>query len=230
MSQSEEEPALPEYPGHTAAFGHVMRMSGLQQAQNVVKAREFDLTNLMKVRNDELVLLQRIGSDHHTPADLEVSRRMVDAEMARRNIVATVGSIRAIEELQGSIGILRKATLDASERTTDAIRSLETSVDLTTGEVSSLERTVDRLHKTTQAAGASTTAAITQLDASIADLHKTTEAGSVATTGAIMQLNTGIAELRTSTETWSRWLTRLTIGIFGLTAMLVVATLAPVWR
>jgi len=205
MSPSNAEPALPEYPDHTAAFGHLMRGSGLQQAQNVVKATELDISFLMKVRDDELVLLHRIGTDHHTLPDLDISRRTVDVEVARRNIAASVRSSQAIGLLQLSTQELRKATVEASDRTRDAIKDLESSVDMTTSEVSDLERTVDRLHKTTQDASVATTSAISKLDASI-------------------------AELRTSTETWSRWLTRLTIGIFGLTAVLVVVTLTPVWR
>jgi hypothetical protein len=205
MSPSNEEPALPEYPSHSAAFGHLMRLSGLQQAQNVVKATEIDVSLLMKVRDDELVLLHRVGTDHRSSPDLDVSRRAVDVEVARRNIVATVQSSRSIGLLEMSIQEMRRATVDASNRTRDAINELENSVHLTTSEVSDLGRTVEQLHMTTQAA-------------------------SLATTEAISKLDSSIAELRTSTETWSRWLTRLTIGIFGLTAMLVVATLAPVWH
>jgi hypothetical protein len=230
MSQSDEEPALPEYPGHSAAFGHLMRLSGLQQAQNVVKATEFDISLLMKVRDEELVLLHRIGTDHHSSPDLDVSRRTVDVEVARRNIAASIQGSRAIGLLQISIQELRKATVDASNRTRDAIKDLENSVDLTTGEVSDLERTVTQLHMTTQAASVATTEAIRKLDESIAELHKTTHAASLATTGAILKLDTSIAELRTSTDKWSRWLTRLTIGLLGFTALLFVVALAPVWR
>jgi hypothetical protein len=182
-----------------------MRLSGLPQAQNVVKATELDISLLMKVRDDELVLLHRIGIDHHSSPDLEVSRRTIDVEVARRNIAASIQSSRAIGLLQASIQELRKATLETSERTRDAIKDLENSVDLTTSEVSDLQRTVEQLHGTTQAASLATTEAISKLDASI-------------------------TELRASTETWSRWLTRLTIGIFGLTTILVVVTLAPIWR
>ncbi len=123
----------------------------------------------------------------------------------RRNVVATLQSSRAIGLLEMSVQELRRATVDASNRTRDAIKDLKNSVDLTTNEVRDLERTVEQLHTTTQAASLATTEAISKLDASIADL-------------------------RSSTETWSGWLTRLTIGIFGLTAVLVVATLAPVWH
>jgi hypothetical protein len=37
-------------------------------------------------------------------------------------------------------------------------------------------------------------------------------------------------ELKAATDAWSRWLTRLTIAIVGLTAVLVVVGLAPIWR
>jgi hypothetical protein len=206
MSPSNSEPALPEYPDHTAAFGHLMRLSRLPQAQNLVKATELDISLLMKVRDDELVLLHRIGIDHHSSPDLEVSRRTIDVEVARRNIAASIQSSRAIGLLQVSIQELRKATVEASDRTRDAIKDLENSVDLTTSEVSDLQRTVEQ------------------------QLHRTTQAASLATTEAISKLDASIAELRASTETWSRWLTRLTIGIFGLTTILVIVTLAPVWR
>jgi hypothetical protein len=83
-----DDPPLPKYPGHSAAFGEIVEQSGLQHPGNVVRAVEPDIANLMKVRDAELVLLHRIGIDHHSSPDLDVSRRTIDVEIARRSIEA----------------------------------------------------------------------------------------------------------------------------------------------
>jgi len=72
--------------------------------------------------------------------------------------------------------------------------------------------------------------AIRRLRENVEALTTVTERSSAATVAALGQLQHSLDDLRASTETWSRWLTRLTIGIFGLTAVLVLVTLAPVWR
>ncbi len=61
----------------------------------------------MKVRDDELVLLHRFGTDHRSSPDLDVSRRAVDIEVARRNIVATVQSSRATQPGRSKFAALR---------------------------------------------------------------------------------------------------------------------------
>lgn len=211
-----DDPPLPEYPTHSAAFGHLMRMAALPQAQNVVKARESEITNLMRVRDDELVLLHRIGIDHYSLPDLEVSRRTIDVEIARRNIAATLESIKALGELRTTIQALQEATTEAADRTTSAVSDLQTEVSLMSMDIKSLDSTIGELHTTTQAAAKASTQAITRLDGSIKVLQ--------------VELDRSLTRLRASGDRWSRWLTRLTIAVVGLTALLVVVALAPVWR
>lgn len=126
-----------------------------------------------------------------------------DLEMARRNTAAIGRSIESLANLRSSIEDLLQATNHATMRTNGAIESLESSVDSTTDEIGSLRTSVELLHKTTRAMGAASTEAIGQLEASI-------------------------KELRAATDTWSTWLTRLTIGLFGLTLLLVALTVAQV--
>ena len=190
-----EEPALPDYPGHTAAFGRIMHGSGLDQGsiQGRVRVMRIDVRDLMKVTDEELIILNRLPIR-------EVES--VDLEMARRTVTRTT---EALALLGTSLDNLRKVTDEAATRTTDAIGSLESSVDLTTGEVRDLSLTVERLHDTTEAAGITTRAAMTQLDASIQGL-------------------------RISGDRWSRRLTLLTIGLFALTVGLLAVAVGQLWR
>src|SRR5437660_7728706 len=56
-----DEPELPEYPGHSAAFGRIMR-SQSGEMQNPVRALEPQVRDVMAVRNDELVLMARLSA------------------------------------------------------------------------------------------------------------------------------------------------------------------------
>lgn len=175
--------------------------------EGTVRSLELEVTDLMNVREDELVLLSRFGGVTNMP---------VEAEIARRNIVATLQSVKALGALQATIQALQKATTEAADRTTSAVSDLETEVGVMSMDIKSLDSTAADLHTTTQAAAKATTQAITRLDGSIKVLQ--------------VEVAKGLTQLRTSGDRWSRWLTRLTIAVVGLTALLVIVTLAPVWR
>jgi hypothetical protein len=132
-----DDPPLPEYPTHSAAFGHLMRLSALSQAQNIVKARELDLSFLGRVRDDELPLLFNIGIDHHSSPGLDISRRTVAVEGHRRNLAATNASIEAIARLRVSVEALTGATQRSSTATVAALGQLQQSID-------DLRRSADR--------------------------------------------------------------------------------------
>lgn len=61
-----------------------------------VRVLELEVSDLMNVRDDKLVLLSRFGGVTNMP---------VDAEIARRNIAATEKSTEAIRDLQTSLDI-----------------------------------------------------------------------------------------------------------------------------
>jgi hypothetical protein len=69
-------------------------------------------------------------------------------------------------------------------------------------------------------------AAIGRLRDSVEALATVTEGSSAVTVAALGHLQHSLDDLRASTNTWSRWLTRLTIAVMGLTALLVVLALA----
>jgi len=69
-------------------------------------------------------------------------------------------------------------------------------------------------------------AAIGRLRDSVETLATVTERSSEATVAALGHLQQSLDDLRVSTNTWSRWLTRLTIAVMGLTAILVVLAFA----
>jgi uncharacterized protein YoxC len=149
-----EEPSPPDYPGHTAAFGRIMHGPAINQgtAQGTVRIVQIDVGDLMKVTDDELLILARL------PIAATVG---VDLEMARRTLTRTTAAIARLGE---SMETLRTATDQAGTKTAAAVGQLEASIDA----------------------------------------------------------------LRESTDMWSTWLTRLTIGIFGLTLLLVVLAIAQV--
>jgi hypothetical protein len=109
-----EEPEPPKYPGHTAAFGRIMDASGLAQAGNVVKA--VDLGDLMQVRDDELVLLFRIGIDHTTVQYNDVARRTVAVEVYRRIIEALRSSRESIDRNTAALVEFKQESATASGR------------------------------------------------------------------------------------------------------------------
>jgi hypothetical protein len=109
-----EEPEPRKYPGHTAAFGRIMDASGLAQAGNVVKA--VDLGDLMQVRDDELVLLFRIGIDHRTIQYNDVARRTVAVEVYRRIIEALRASRESIDRNTGALVEFKQESATASGR------------------------------------------------------------------------------------------------------------------
>ena len=199
----------PRFPGHTDEFKRIMDRSSVHPGvvEGTVRSLELEVTDLMNVREDELVLLSRFGGVTNMP---------VEAEIARRNIVATLQSVKALGALQATIQALQKATTEAADRTTSAVSDLETEVGVMSMDIKSLDSTAADLHTTTQAAAKATTQAITRLDGSIKVLQ--------------VEVAKGLTQLRTSGDRWSRWLTRLTIAVVGLTALLVIVTLAPVWR
>jgi hypothetical protein len=91
------EPELPEYPGHTAAFGRIMRTA--YEGQTTVRSMAPLVIDLIKVRDEELVLLHQV----RIQSKIMVWQETIAAEIARRNYAATVESIQAIRDLQTSV-------------------------------------------------------------------------------------------------------------------------------
>lgn len=84
-----DEPELPEYPGHTAAFGRIMRLWGSDQGR--VRDMESQLDDVMKVSDEELVLLTALHI-RDVGQDAEVARRTVAALIAFKKAAATASS------------------------------------------------------------------------------------------------------------------------------------------
>jgi hypothetical protein len=80
--------------------------------------------DLMKVRNEELVLLHQV----RVMSKIMVWQETIAAEIARRNIAATVESVHAIRALRTSIDMLHLTTQAASVTTREAIAELKTAI------------------------------------------------------------------------------------------------------
>src|SRR5690348_9561238 len=93
----------PRFQGHTDDFKRIMNRSTVHpgQVEGEVRVKELEVSDLMNVRDDELVLLSRFGGVTNMP---------VDAEIARRNIAATGKSTEAIRDLQTSVDTLHITT------------------------------------------------------------------------------------------------------------------------
>lgn len=117
-----DEPELPDYPGHTAAFGRIMRTS--HEGQQRVSSLRSYVNDLRKLRDDELVLLGQVRAYAH----VMVWPEALAAEIARRNIAATLESTQAIRDLHSSVDTLHLTTQAASTTTREAIGELNTSI------------------------------------------------------------------------------------------------------
>jgi hypothetical protein len=72
--------------------------------------------------------------------------------------------------------------------------------------------------------------AIHDLETSLQNLQAATESASAKTVTALANLGFSVENLRASTDALSRWLTRFTIAIWGLTLVLVVLGIAQALR
>jgi hypothetical protein len=114
---SDPEPPLTEYPKNSAAFGRLMRGTG-QDQQTRVSGVQHKVTDLMGVRDDELVMLEHMGVSVNA-----------SIEMGRRNIAAIVKSIDAVQDLGSKLHDLQAATESASAKTIAALANLDQSID-----------------------------------------------------------------------------------------------------
>lgn len=137
--QEPEDPELPEYPGHTAAFGRIMRTA--HDGQTTVRSMTPFVVDLMKVRDEELVLLHQV----RVMSKIMVWQETIAAEIARRNMAATVQSVEAIRELQRSIETLHLTTQAASVTSREAIGDLNTSIGQLRDSTDSWSRWLTRL-------------------------------------------------------------------------------------
>jgi hypothetical protein len=80
----DEEPKPPEYPEHTAEFDQIIK-SGYVAETNVKSYRDL-VDALMKVRDDELVMLGQVRAMSH----VSIWPEALAAEVARRSTVALV--------------------------------------------------------------------------------------------------------------------------------------------
>jgi hypothetical protein len=94
---SDDDPPLPDYPGHSGSFGNLMHLSGLSagDAQTLVRDKETSLGLLNKVRDEELPLLFTIGTNHYSLPDLDISRRTVAVEGNRRSLASSKANTEA---------------------------------------------------------------------------------------------------------------------------------------
>jgi hypothetical protein len=122
-NQSDDDPPLADYPGHSGSFGNVMHLSGLSagDAQTLVRDKETSLGLLNKVRDDELPLLFTIGTNHYSLPDLDISRRTVAVEGYRRTLASTKANIEAIRGLRASVEALTTVTQHSSAATVAAL-------------------------------------------------------------------------------------------------------------
>jgi len=107
---SDEDPALPEYPGHTAAFGRLANT--VANPQPIVQAATQQIDDLLKVRNDELVLLGQVGRFSH----LMVSQDAIAGEIARRSIDALELNREATEQSTAALVTFKQQSAIASDR------------------------------------------------------------------------------------------------------------------
>lgn len=110
MTQTGDEPALPEYPGHTAAFGRIMRTA--YQGQAAVSSMAPQVDDLMKVTNEELVLLSQVRAF----AKVLIWQEAVAAEIARRTIDALTLNRDAIDQSTAALVEFKKESATASRR------------------------------------------------------------------------------------------------------------------
>jgi hypothetical protein len=112
---AEDEPELPEFPGHTAAFGRIMRLQGADQS--IVRNVEPQVRDVMKVRGDELVLLSRLAA---------MPSSVVDAEVARRSIAAADRNEQALRLNRDAIDKSTAGLVEFRQEAAIASRRLET--------------------------------------------------------------------------------------------------------
>ena len=119
-SDAEQEPDPPEYPGRTAAFGRIMRTA--HEGQTTVSSMAPLVNDLMKVRDDELVLLSQVRAF----AKVLIWQEAMSAEIARRTIDALRLNRDAIDQSTRSTVHALELNRDATDRSTAAMIEFKT--------------------------------------------------------------------------------------------------------
>jgi len=111
----------PRFPGHTDEFKRIMDRSTIHQGQvqGDVRVAELEVSDLMNVRDDELILLSRFGGLTNMPVDAEIARRNVEA--AKRNEEALMESRSAIDHSTAALVEFQRESRIAIDRSTAAL-------------------------------------------------------------------------------------------------------------
>jgi len=89
----EVSPEPSEYPGRSPAFRRIMRAWGMEPGEGQKRVRELEsqVSDVMKVTDEELVILYRLHIQD-IAIEAEVARRNIDALVAFKNASATASN------------------------------------------------------------------------------------------------------------------------------------------
>jgi len=145
MSPTDDEPELPEYRGHTAAFGRLMRTA--HEGQTTVSSMAPLVADLMKVRDEELVLLSQVRA----VSLVMVWEASVAAEVARRTIAALALNRDAVTQSTAAndeaLRLNREAIVQSTAANDEALRLNRAAIDQSTIAINKLRTATESWSK-----------------------------------------------------------------------------------
>ncbi len=146
MSDAIVDPPLAQYPKQTEAFGRLMETAF--QAQTTLASMRPYVDDLKRVTDEELVILSQVRGT----AKLMVVQEAIAAEVARRNVEASLDveqaigrTISALGDVKVSLDQLRKATESSSQSTITSLSQVDKSLELLRTATDSWSRWLTRL-------------------------------------------------------------------------------------
>jgi hypothetical protein len=129
MSDAIVDPPLTQYPKNTGAFGRLIETASQAQTTLASMKRADDLK---LVTDEELVILSQVRGF----AKLMIVQEAIAAEVARRNIAASIRveqaidrNLTALREMKTSLDNVRTATEASSAATVTALGQVHASLD-----------------------------------------------------------------------------------------------------
>ena len=130
MSDAIVDPPLTQYPKNTGAFGRLIETAS--QAQTTLASMKPYADDLKLVTDEELVILSQVRGF----AKLMIVQEAIAAEVARRNIAASIRveqaidrNLTALSEVKTSLDNVRTATEASSAATVTALGQVHASLD-----------------------------------------------------------------------------------------------------
>jgi hypothetical protein len=116
---AEENPERRDWADHTAEFSELVRSAYL--GEDLARTEAHWIRLLMKVRDDELVLLAQA----RPVAKMSVYQEAIAAEIARRNVEAVIRNEEALRESRTAIDKTTAALVEFKEASATASAHLE---------------------------------------------------------------------------------------------------------